>query len=364
MLLCCLLVPLLATRYKRREISLPAADYPGNNSASWERTRAGVHDLYQRLLDLAPGVPIVGNVWQYPLQTQHYTEIVHRLTERLGRAPLVCETGFGSGLSTIAWLLFDSGTKVVTFDWSKDDAGGADPWFPRRKRDAAEVIRRRFGDRWRLVDGDSRQTIPREVQEGLSCDLFHIDGAHVRGGVLADLRHFHGAARKARNVVLLDDMHFREIQKGMEDFRLVGALNLSQCIQTKARDPLFVFPGKPLRKRKVWCWGSFVTDWKPTQEWEKLFEYITGVTASGELKQVAPTAATPPASVPSPVQYRSVLHSPRAASILHTEGREGRCDPPGPDCDKPLTPVLPLPRTDPRQPRRRRAPLPEGRDHD
>eukprot|EP01062_Namystynia_karyoxenos_P017002 TRINITY_DN16253_c0_g1_i2.p1 TRINITY_DN16253_c0_g1~~TRINITY_DN16253_c0_g1_i2.p1 ORF type:complete len:402 (+),score=80.01 TRINITY_DN16253_c0_g1_i2:59-1207(+) len=296
-------LPLMAAaRYRRRDIWLPMGPYAGNNSANWRQVRDGVQLLYRELLAAAPDTPLVGNIWQYPAQTQHYialAESVAAAGRSEKRTARICETGFGSGLSTLGWLLADSSTTVTTFDWFGDPADGNEH-FGRRKRLGAASLRRSFGQRWRLVEGDSRVTVPAAVRGGLQCDLFHIDGAHVRGGVLADLRHMRPAARGAGNVVLLDDMHFREIQKGMEDFRSVRGVQLDVCHTTRARDPFFTFPGKKLSKKKVWCAGRFPLQWRPPAGWEAFFESVAGVTADGRALRPAAGAPAPPTPSPPP----------------------------------------------------------------
>eukprot|EP01065_Artemidia_motanka_P010031 TRINITY_DN15234_c0_g1_i2.p1 TRINITY_DN15234_c0_g1~~TRINITY_DN15234_c0_g1_i2.p1 ORF type:complete len:265 (+),score=55.57 TRINITY_DN15234_c0_g1_i2:420-1214(+) len=206
----------------------------------------------------------------------------------------------------MGWLLVDNSTTVVSFDWLSDPGDG-DGMFAARKQHAESVLRTRFGGRWRLVDGDSRQTVAAEVRRGLQCDLFHVDGAHIRGGVLADLRHFSAAVRGPDHLVLLDDMQFREIQKGMEDFRGAGGMSLDVCHVTRQRDPFFTHPGKKLSKKKVWCRGRFAASWKAPVGWEAHFESVSGVTRDGYALRPAagaPLTASAPRHTPTPATKR------------------------------------------------------------
>jgi hypothetical protein len=96
----------------------------------------------------------------------------------------ICEIGFNAGHSAVTWLVASSAANVrlVSFDIGWHDYG----------RRAAAYVERRFGaERFAVVWGDSRTTVPAYArQRGYSfeCDVVHIDGNHDYEYALADLR--------------------------------------------------------------------------------------------------------------------------------------------------------------------------------
>jgi hypothetical protein len=121
----------------------------------------------------------------------------------------VCETGFNGGHSALAFLTARTDVRVVSFDLGKYAVTAA----------AEKWLRDRFGaSRLRVVYGDSRETLPRELASGLQCDLVFVDGGHTFDVALSDLTAFSDAVRASGRgsvPVMVDDTSSRDVQRAM-----------------------------------------------------------------------------------------------------------------------------------------------------
>lgn len=102
----------------------------------------------------------------------------------------ICETGFGSGISSLFWLNSAPNATLHTFDTE----------FP---SSAVEFLQQRFGrERVMLHPGNSRDTLP---TFGALCDIVSVDGDHSKGGSFNDIQLLHKNAH-SDTVLLADDM--------------------------------------------------------------------------------------------------------------------------------------------------------------
>lgn len=106
------------------------------------------------------------------------------------------EIGFNAGHSALLALAADPGLRYC----------GIDVATHAYTRPCFEVLRRRFGERVELREGDSRVVLPRLREAGRRFALFHIDGGHGLDNAQADLRHVLALARPGQ-VLLMDDVH-------------------------------------------------------------------------------------------------------------------------------------------------------------
>lgn len=116
----------------------------------------------------------------------------------------VCETGFNVGHSSLLWLASNPYVNVVSFD-----IGLHDYVVP-----AADYIAKSFPGRFKLVIGDSQETLPLQGQS-LKCDLFFIDGGHSRKVAQSDMfwaiSYLNKDNPDAR--ILVDDLHLPGVRK-------------------------------------------------------------------------------------------------------------------------------------------------------
>ena len=110
----------------------------------------------------------------------------------------VCETGFNVGHSSLLWLAANPDINVVSFD-----IGVHDYVIP-----AADYIATNFPGRFKLIIGDSRETLPMH-DPSLKCDLFFVDGGHSREVAQSDMfwaiSHLNKDNPDSR--ILVDDLH-------------------------------------------------------------------------------------------------------------------------------------------------------------
>lgn len=110
----------------------------------------------------------------------------------------VCEVGFNSGHSALAFLEGIPNSRVISFDL------GAHQYVTV----AFEVLNNMYPDRLTLVLGDSKQTIADFIEDNpdFRCNLLFVDGSHEYDGVLHDLRNFRKMANQTfGHMVVVDD---------------------------------------------------------------------------------------------------------------------------------------------------------------
>ena len=111
----------------------------------------------------------------------------------------VAETGFGVGRSAWAFLEGNPTCTVTSFDLMESDNNtGTHVDQADAIRAAAALIERRFPKRLKLIEGDSKVTVPENQDDW---DLVFIDGGHDYETAMADLKNFASPGR----TVVMDD---------------------------------------------------------------------------------------------------------------------------------------------------------------
>ena len=212
----------------------------------------------------------------FPDQASYYQ---HQISQ-MPQGGQMCEVGFGSGLSSLGYLRSNPNITLLTFDLWEDSQGrfGQDPYLKIRKEVGAEHLRSNFGDRWKLIKGDSRISIPEFVKQNprYACDTIHIDGDHTRSGALVDLVFFQTLA-KPLHTVLIDDLQFDVIQKAVQDF--YSGLRQMDCYVTNNRDTWFLGRAGKKKATKYWCRLEFDLEWSVQRDPAFLghFKEVTGM---------------------------------------------------------------------------------------
>ena len=192
-----------------RAVQQPAEDACA--AAGYDR----IERLGQRLTEAAQGLRVgygVHGQWGIfaPRLQQTKTRFLHEwLCRYIARGrPMVtiCELGFMAGHSAMLFLETARAAKVVSFDVRIGDLSpllspGAPTRgtlsFPRQMHDNAwslpqsALMERAYGDRFRLVEGLSNETVPRWASgDRVRCDALFVDGAKHLEPRLEDLRNF------------------------------------------------------------------------------------------------------------------------------------------------------------------------------
>lgn len=101
-----------------------------------------------------------------------YEEVCQRALS--GEVHQVCEVGFNAGESALLFLEATGDAKLTSFDLGK-------PWTKR----ASDRLSRVYGDRFKLILGDSHEAVPRHIAMNPEwlCDVR--DETHLRAPLLA-----------------------------------------------------------------------------------------------------------------------------------------------------------------------------------
>jgi hypothetical protein len=131
-------------------------------------------------------------------QTGYVRELqMRRMVLELAQRPglTYCEVGMNGGHSAASVLLANEDTVVHSFDLMSYAYSGP----------AAALLRLRFGSRFVVHPGNSRNTVPRwRRSTAARCDLILVDGDHSFHGAREDLLSMQHCAAN-RSVVIVDD---------------------------------------------------------------------------------------------------------------------------------------------------------------
>jgi hypothetical protein len=177
---------------------------PGlTHGAGWERTMvrgdlAGVAQLWRTLdaimLHHDPDAPFAGHI--RPVQAVAILDAIDRV-----EATTYCEIGMNGGHSASVVLAGRPGVYVVSFDLG----------MFAYSQPVADLLGVVFGERFRFVQGNSLETVPRFVRElggQISCDVLFIDGGHDLEIVASDIRNLRPLVNTRRaegHAIFLDD---------------------------------------------------------------------------------------------------------------------------------------------------------------
>ena len=121
------------------------------------------------------------------------------------------QTGFNGGHSAAVILMANPRISMTSFDIGQGFMSAAQ-----------DVIFRLFGDRHKLVLGDSKVTIPVQNPPPY-CDLILIDGDHRYETVIQDIRNFNRIA-SCNATVLLDDWRDEDVLQAVKEAQEQGIL--------------------------------------------------------------------------------------------------------------------------------------------
>ena len=117
----------------------------------------------------------------------------------------ICETGFNLGHSSLLWLTSNRNAKVYSFDLGEH----------KYVVPAADYILRHYSDRFNLLLGDSRDTLPDFFSKNnVSCDIFFVDGGHVDYVPQLDMFWAVTMLNKTNKnaKILVDDLHLKDVK--------------------------------------------------------------------------------------------------------------------------------------------------------
>ena len=119
-----------------------------------------------------------------------------RWVQKLPGSPTICEIGFNCGHSTATFLEANPRSRVINFDMI-DQINF--PWGMRAKG----WLKREYGNRFVLVEGDSNVTVPAffACNPSVRCDLAVVDGAHGHMHPLLDIVELVQASRCNTSVI-------------------------------------------------------------------------------------------------------------------------------------------------------------------
>lgn len=177
------------------QVHLPIALPPPPVSAEG-RVLADLAGVLERCMNTSAAAEhmIEGHVAQSPFKVA--------LLRDLGRNSLlirtICEIGFNVGHSSVVWLENNRDAVLYSFDFCGNVCTDA----------VVAFMRRRYGSRFVLTCGDSRETVPAfaRAHPEVRCDIMHVDGGHEGDVPLADLRNMRPLAHPAMHTLLMDDV--------------------------------------------------------------------------------------------------------------------------------------------------------------
>jgi hypothetical protein len=143
-----------------------AAEIPQDVKEMWKTIQTWVDHTHTKY---------TGHVGTNSFQSSTYVKALKDL-----KSPQVCETGFNGGHSAVLFLLSNKKSKYIGFDLGDNTASKV----------VYGKLKELFGDRFEVVWGDSRKSVPEYTANNpsLACDMLVIDGAHYYWGVWNDLK--------------------------------------------------------------------------------------------------------------------------------------------------------------------------------
>ena len=126
----------------------------------------------------------------------------------------VLEIGFNSGFSSLLMLIANPNLKIVSVD------AGYHSYTPACGR----YLEKEFGDRFRLVMGDSRELLPILLHNDHDFDGYHIDGGHQEGVAESDLCSIINVAKDG-STICFDDADFPQLRRILTLYLLKGSVS-------------------------------------------------------------------------------------------------------------------------------------------
>eukprot|EP00386_Alphamonas_edax_P016256 GDKI01049653.1.p1 GENE.GDKI01049653.1~~GDKI01049653.1.p1 ORF type:complete len:311 (-),score=64.65 GDKI01049653.1:40-972(-) len=156
----------------------------------------------------------------------------------------ICEIGFNAGHSAAIFLVANPHAKVVSFDVGQFNYTVAN----------ANLMKDIFGDRFFMVWGDSKLSVPsvRAELPDLRCDVIAIDGDHSTETAFLDLMNMRELA-SCRNWVLFDDPGYRSTNLAWQGAKDKGIVTQTECFIDVSPKPSYMFIEFP--DHRSWCLG-------------------------------------------------------------------------------------------------------------
>lgn len=229
--------------------------------------KANTHEnAYHHMLkirSLQPKGLVHGHIGFFPIQAFKYYWIARKLTiDYLGSGksfPVVCEVGFGTGMSSSIFLTATSdshstkiGAPYYLFD-CQSCQGDA-------KSEALEYLKGVFPNRIRLQDGLSGDTLPAFYlsHTDTACDIISIDGSHTYPDVLYDIRHAAKLAHKD-TIVLFDDYQNGQVKRSIDEAVSEGTIAIKEIFTADYNlDLIMSSIGSQKQYKKIFVQASFV----------------------------------------------------------------------------------------------------------
>jgi len=128
------------------------------------------------------------------------------------QAKRICQTGFNTGISALAFLCAGKDTLVYSYDLGVHDY----------VKPQSTQIMNIFPGRHELFLGDSTKTLPNAIrQSNVSCDLSFVDGGHSYEVALADIRNF-AKLTKPGGRLLVENCNADQISRGFGGIKAVN----------------------------------------------------------------------------------------------------------------------------------------------
>ena len=166
-----------------------------------KRCRAAFTEIDE--LVWAKRLSATGNISKVPRQLSAYFWLVANtvsevlsMSSSVNTTVNVCETGFNAGHSAAFFLEIHPNIRYYGWDLGTEFSSA---------KPVAEMMKKKFGDRFFTIWGDSKATVPSYLNStGIKCDVISVDGEHTMNGSLSDLRNFM-VSSKNTSLFLVDD---------------------------------------------------------------------------------------------------------------------------------------------------------------
>ena len=137
------------------------------------------------------------------------------------------EIGFNAGHSAL--LILSSNPKVNYL--------GVDIGEHAYTREAGRILQTYFGNRFKLIIGDSADVLPKLKLEERQYDLVHIDGGHSYSQCLSDLRNSSSLLMNRNSTIVLDDIKGVEILGAFAQYKMefnINSVRFSKSLENVA----------------------------------------------------------------------------------------------------------------------------------
>jgi len=182
-------------------------------------------NAYHHMLEIRSAQPkglVHGHVGFFPMQAFKYFWVARGLAVandiRSKPPPVMCEIGFGTGMSSAILLTATSSreTTKVGSPYYLFDCGSCDG---DAKNESLEYLSGVFPGRIRRLDGLSEETIPKFSKDypNIKCDFVSIDGSHEYPAVLNDIKAASKIAHAEQTVLLFDDYQNVNVKKSVDE---------------------------------------------------------------------------------------------------------------------------------------------------